>query len=389
MMFAMMPTNTVNICVIYNLLLTIFPIVDILSLKAGDFLRVSFKKNGECVLQGICTLRLGEMICELLNYDFEELHQKKNELRAIIGDISNPESINDLTLEQYSEIFESSLKKIGEYRSDLHNRVFYRYTKDVEIGFALFDTAIHGIKAWIDEMIDSGLGKDTVEGNIKVCKEADSEDDLDDWFQVLPGAASAAGYLYSTMMETIDLFEDIVEKCLISGQPSENMKTFDWVAFHEKALSFVKESAASLAVYYELTEDGELVQAYDFGTLPQYIYHEIMQMILSDRALRRCKHCGRYFIPPNNRPIEYCDSVAPGQTKPCYAIGPMSTYTDKVKADPILEIYTRAYKRYIARRRKGAISPEDFDKWAAFAKAERARAYDENVSPEDFAELLK
>ena len=103
----------------------------------------------------------------------------------------------------------------------------------------------------------------------------------------------------------------------------------------------------------------------------------------------KCKHCGSYFVPPNNRPIEYCDSIAPGQTKPCFAIGPMSTYTDKVKADPILEIYTRAYKRYIARRRKGAISPEDFDKWAAFAKAERARAYEENVSPEDFAELLK
>lgn len=131
----------------------------------------------------------------------------------------------------------------------------------------------------------------------------------------------------------------------------------------------------------------KVYEEYEINNLHQLLYLEILLMIQAGMNIRRCKNCGKYFVVPN-RKMAYCDRKA-SEKESCAMIGAKRTFEKKMKAEPALEMYTRAYKTHHARIRNGIMTAEMFSNWKEEAneKLAKVRAGEMNIS--DFEKWLK
>ena len=128
-------------------------------------------------------------------------------------------------------------------------------------------------------------------------------------------------------------------------------------------------------------------EEYRINNLRQLLYLELWSMLQDKVMVRKCRHCGKYFVAANRR-IAYCDRVD-GSGMRCSAIGSQQSFQKKMASDEALLIYNRAYKTHHARVRKGTMSKEDFVRWYSEAKLrlDKARAGELDVA--QFQEWLK
>lgn len=101
---------------------------------------------------------------------------------------------------------------------------------------------------------------------------------------------------------------------------------------------------------------------------------ELSKMIESGIQIRLCKNCNRFFIPQNNHSSEYCNRTCNKKGQTCKEIGAQKQYKNKVKSNPILKEYEKAYKRNYAKVSRGDMSKDMFVKWTEEAIAKREKA---------------
>ncbi len=296
---------------------------------------VFFKENYDCVIKDKATIRLGDTLCDLLNTNIESLQAL--EKRAI-----------DLLSEGNEETYTTQMKLII---TEMQKLPYNKYSNDFDV---LSGSQAHNKKPL--EKITSFI---------------------------------------STTYKCSIFFRTIVDKCLLydlNAKPIKRLMQYGLNKFNMEADKAIKYSgtaeAPSLSLFYEIVED-KLLQCFSFVTLPQFAYHEFMKMISLNLTIQKCKNCKDYFVIFGERIIEYCSNIPKGQSRPCSVIGPATLYGQKVKNDPILKIYTRAYKKYVARKRSGIISADEFKEWTVKARALRDKAYAEKTPPEVFAEWLQ
>ena len=94
-------------------------------------------------------------------------------------------------------------------------------------------------------------------------------------------------------------------------------------------------------------------------------------------------NCGWYFILKGNYQTEYCDR---GGTQTCQNIGANTKYAQKVKDNPALTLFNRAYKRYHARLKVGPVKSDAFMKWKYEAVVMRDRCLDGEITASEFEE---
>lgn len=65
---------------------------------------------------------------------------------------------------------------------------------------------------------------------------------------------------------------------------------------------------------------------------------------ISDKhhTIKKCKNCGKYFIPNNLRDIKYCNNVFENN-KTCKQIGKELTYKKSLQDDKLLDMYRKRY----------------------------------------------
>ena len=108
-------------------------------------------------------------------------------------------------------------------------------------------------------------------------------------------------------------------------------------------------------------------------------------MLERNIPIRICKNCNRFFIPQNNHATDYCARICNSKGQTCKDIGAQKKYQAKVKNNPILKEYEKAYKRNYAKVSRGEISKDTFEKWSTTAILKRDEAIDkfkQNASPE-------
>jgi len=104
---------------------------------------------------------------------------------------------------------------------------------------------------------------------------------------------------------------------------------------------------------------------------------EFMKMVQLDLRVRRCAHCGRFLLLRGSRNIRYCDRVSTGDTRTCQAIGAATRYRQRVREDPLMRAYTRAYHRKYRQMRTGNHSDtHTFHEWEREASRLRDSARD-------------
>jgi hypothetical protein len=103
---------------------------------------------------------------------------------------------------------------------------------------------------------------------------------------------------------------------------------------------------------------------------------------------RTCKFCGKLFGVTGNYKPEYCSRVISGSEKTCKEMGSVRLYEKKIFSEPAIKEYKRSYKAHNARIRYGLMTREEFDRWAAEARAKRDACVAGKLPLEDFVAWL-
>ncbi|MBR4554854.1 MAG: hypothetical protein IKO27_04595 [Ruminococcus sp.] len=170
-------------------------------------------------------------------------------------------------------------------------------------------------------------------------------------------------------------------------------------------LAFVSEQKDRLRTYDKLEPsgtmseifvpqdiDGELVlcEKYKFSTLGGFLYIDLFKGLNNHFLPRKCGLCGRYFLLEATAYSPFCTRPTEDRKdKTCRDLGHRRTYADKVNSDPVLLVYTKAYKQHYARYLKKKMSQNEFRLWADYALELRQRAYDKELNFEEYAEEIR
>lgn len=106
------------------------------------------------------------------------------------------------------------------------------------------------------------------------------------------------------------------------------------------------------------------VEVYSIWAL---IVVDIQTMIDCGVTVKRCKNCGKYFIPTSRSDEIYCDNLYKTSGRTCKQVG----YENKVLNNEILREYRKIYKTQNARKQRNSHIPqiaERFKAWTEFAR---------------------
>ncbi|WP_088227370.1 DUF6076 domain-containing protein [Desulfosporosinus sp. FKB] len=122
--------------------------------------------------------------------------------------------------------------------------------------------------------------------------------------------------------------------------------------------------------------------------LKEALFVSFMHMVKNQVVLKKCKCCGKYFIPTGRADKEYCDRIAPNSSKTCYEVGSIKKYHEKTKSNPVLQLFQKEYKKINARIRAKRITQEQFFNWSTSARSLRDEAVSKDLSVEEFKQKL-
>jgi len=131
-----------------------------------------------------------------------------------------------------------------------------------------------------------------------------------------------------------------------------------------------------------------IVSSYRCRSLEEMLYLEFEKMLELDMQIKKCKNCGRYFVLKGNYQTDYCTRIPNGETQNCQSIGATAKYIKKVKDNPAMALFNKAYKRYHARVKAGSVKLDAFKKWKYEAVVMRDRCLSEDVSFKEFEEWV-
>ena len=338
--------------------------------------------NNDCIINRDHISPLGKITCDVLNSTGWD---KYKHLMAFV-DFFIPLEDGCSALEFYDQIDEMRTEIAG-FRKELAEDGFYALSDEVENTFYAVEELFNSIYKHTDKLMDEGVKKLY-------------PDDFDEF--AWRNACDSITSFYCVHADAVHFFTKFIDQVIIGSEkyahlsPLERLAISNHDAIKNKLNDVVHYSQTSStgvhAPDYELItlSDGsyQIAQVISINNVAQFMYHEIMQLLMRGHSIRRCKNCGKFFVQYGDRIVEYCDNIPEGETKPCSVIGPSRQFTASLKEDPIKLTYTRVYKKYVARRRAQTITPEQFARWSAEAKELRAKAYETSISEGAFQTQL-
>ena len=144
-----------------------------------------------------------------------------------------------------------------------------------------------------------------------------------------------------------------------------------------------------LRSFYGVTKPPEIVELYEINTIDDLLRFEFIKMIERDIFIKKCKNCGHFFMPRRRVDAEYCDRVIEGSQRKCSEIGAMLRYERKVAGNPILEAYSKAYKRFNSRTRAKKMTQSEFLSWSEQARKLRDECVAGKMPFEEFVDWLE
>ena len=132
----------------------------------------------------------------------------------------------------------------------------------------------------------------------------------------------------------------------------------------------------------------DIVEMIEVKNLDDLLSYEMYQTLKSELLIRKCKHCGEYFIVRGRIDIEYCDRIKEGERKPCSIIGATRNYWGSKAGDPIHTAFQKAYKRNHSRQRTGKMTSKEFYEWSEEARRKRGECEVGKLTIEEFTAWL-
>lgn len=110
-------------------------------------------------------------------------------------------------------------------------------------------------------------------------------------------------------------------------------------------LKDTNKSDSSASILNDLKKKKNLLylKAYDIINIQDFFNVYLDYFINNSFVLRKCRNCGKYFIPSSRSDSKYCDNVSPqNPSKTCRDIGSKLFYKDKRDSNPVTKAYSTA-----------------------------------------------
>jgi len=104
---------------------------------------------------------------------------------------------------------------------------------------------------------------------------------------------------------------------------------------------------------------------YSFNSLISAYYFSLLYFIENNIPIKKCKNCGKYFIPENRNSSVYCNRIYTDK-KTCKEIGANNAYNEKLKKDEVNGLYRKilSAKKMTANRNPDIpLYLEKYEKW--------------------------
>jgi len=169
--------------------------------------------------------------------------------------------------------------------------------------------------------------------------------------------------------------------------PMEYLYSMEAYRFEKTDRYFYLENP--LRSFYGITKPPEVVELYEINSIVDLFRFEFVKMIEHDVFIKKCKNCGRYFIPRRRADAEYCDRTFGDGGRKCSEVGATLRYEKKVAENPVLEAYAKAYKRFNSRTRTKKMTQSEFLSWSEQARKRRDECLAGELPFEEFVAWLE
>ena len=129
-------------------------------------------------------------------------------------------------------------------------------------------------------------------------------------------------------------------------------------------------------------------EVYDIENINDWFRFELISLVRDNIPYKKCRTCGKFFIPAGRSDREYCSRFNPKYGKPCREIGATLTFENRHKDDRIHRAYTQAYRRMDSRKRTKYISRAEFAEWGRIAREKRNLCENGGISFDEFQAWL-
>ena len=131
----------------------------------------------------------------------------------------------------------------------------------------------------------------------------------------------------------------------------------------------------------------DVVTPHDFIDM---IYYFTSYFLKNDVKFRKCKYCGKYFVPETAR-MDYCTRKIEGSTKTCRDLGSVKNYQAQAFNHEAAKLYNRAYKTMFSRMKyqTNPLTEEEFKEWAIEARKLRDKCIPGSSDYENNLIMLK
>ena len=311
--------------------------------------------------------RIEDMICSLPPYN--AIKPKRNALRDI--------------LEEYGWLFEDEYDDESGERLDYHDRY------SVSLALDDFDKA---------DMIDGILEFDS---KLKALA-TEYLTFIEDIMRVkavyepfLEKLHSESRYLDNT--ETAQVLYDFNGSTMGKMKAYEKLKPsgkmqLSYTVIYKKAdlKSKVGTSSASDKIQPRLRATPILCEQYQFDTIGAFLYIELFKGLEMHYLPKKCGYCGKYFLLEAGIFSDYCTrTIANMEGKVCRDMGHRKKYADKLKNNPVWNVYNKAYKQHYARYLKKKMTQAEFQQWADYALELRSKAENGELEFEEYRGLIR
>ena len=230
--------------------------------------------------------------------------------------------------------------------------------------------------------------------------------DLDETykFELKQNYGNDEEYLKATTKIFKDLHESLIDtqeelrKAVTYIYNLDNIKSLEKYTYSERFAVYLIKRLGKLYSYYKndfIMRDSYSRKYQDFDNDSEYELLETLQskkqvLSMSDThksndlasicyaileelskipnyPIKKCQHCGMYFIPNAKTDEVYCD-YPKENSKPCRELGAFQSYTQRLKDNQAMGEYRRTYQQKFMQVKKDKNKAKDFENWKKQAK---------------------
>ncbi len=132
-----------------------------------------------------------------------------------------------------------------------------------------------------------------------------------------------------------------------------------------------------------------LAEQMTFESLTSFLYLDLYKGMGAGNLPRRCAHCGRWFLAVGGYDTRYCNRVVPGTNgKTCRKVGAHEREKQKKKNETATREYSRIYNRLKARKRRGQITVDEWNRQVAQAQELKDAFTARQMTKEEYVKKL-